>query len=269
MNRKGYFAAAGAGEPGGDLWTPADNPTPPLVWCEIETVDDVVLANNDTEVATIIDRSANGNDLIKHPSYGVLAWDATELAARKLTNGMLYRAPNFLYGSPSQTTGYVGVTVMRNDGNGQYLGFGTASNYIGINSQQNTSEQLRFGIHGYGSGQYTANSAVVGKWSLTAHRQRPSVGLRYRMNGGADVTMGNGSPNNASRDSRYFVDTAGNGLNVTGQWFKATCYFPEDDYDDAKGLTAKLEGYFAHKYGFADQLVAGHPYKDNPPTKEV
>lgn len=251
----GYYAAAQK------LWTPADHTTAPRFWAEIHEPADYLL-NGGGDLNRVYDKSGNGFDLVRDPGYNPVDYEVARNCAKSRASSYLVTPGNPISGT---TGGWVGCFVY--EGNGAAIntgGSGFPSNNIGINWGHSTTRQMYLGVHGWGSGGWTSNGGTAGQWATYGHERRYSTGQRYNCNGGTKVSIGHATQSLNGRDWRVFCDTAGGGFQAN-QRFKAVCYFMEDDYDGTNGTLAKLEGYFAHKFGFASQLVSGHPYKNNPP----
>lgn len=130
----------------------------------------------------------------------------------------------------------------------------------------NTSGNWRVGGRRLDHGSYVENATVPaspGQWVIfVACFDYAGATLTIRLNGeaassGAFYTPGTTSDTNSRRAS-YGSGLGGNLFHMSGQLAEMVAAPSLENVEE-------VEGYIAHKWGLADLLPAGHPYKESPP----
>lgn len=267
----GFFSAAASLRSGPSSWTPADTST--SLW--LDTSDPSARTIIGGAFSVIEDKSGAGNNFgqsatARRPaliSGGLNGLDVAELDgendgfegspdAVSVGRNVSELALAFLVRPDitNQDRRIWNSTVGNNQNNARLL--------IGFNSSGN----WRVGGRRLDGGPYAENASVPatpGQWTIfVACFDYAGATLTIRLNGevkssGPFDTPGSTSDTNSVRAS-YGSGLSAQAFHMAGRLAEAVAAVHMADVE-------KIEGYMAHKWGLADLLAEGHPYKDERP----
>jgi len=247
---------------GPELWTPADL-TGLALWLDASDANTLWADTNATTSATnngLVARWDDKSGNARNALVGALSptWQTNRISLAPADMNI----PTAAY--PSSGLGYTLITVMQSS---TTQNSGTFSGLINIATGASYDPETRLGVGDsvrvyYNSGyaiDMSASATTLGMLSLetaagvtvTLHRNGTQVASATRSGGLSGI--------NLFRIGRYTGQTD---LNYRHGNIQEIIVFPNSLSD-----RQKLEGYLAHKWGFAGNLPADHPWKNQAPTK--